>query len=200
MRKANNDTIIKESLMVLDLHKDRCKKILDKKERGTLTGKELIDFYISLHITLEVGINMVLRSFMFITSSDGNTSLYKKIDDSTERISFIDKIAMFIYTVPKINIKSEYDKHLKIIQRLKDFSRNRNLFIHGSSIYIKGEHKSNAKMLLSITEMKKQTKLFEDIFNDLIFHFDNLKYQPAKNKKNSFMIEYVFGDLIKKFK
>ena len=46
MRKANNDTIIKESLMVLDLHKDRCKKILDKKERGTLTGKELIDFYI----------------------------------------------------------------------------------------------------------------------------------------------------------
>ena len=181
-----------ESEYLISSNKEKCKKLLETK---SLSEEELMDFFVSLHLVMEISLNAFFRnlSLMQIQKSVNKLEIAKNIDS----INFIDKTILFVYNYSYdfSGDLSAADQYHSIINKLKDFSSVRNKLLHGHSISTlyceSGEQQSDAKKMLTDKKLQHQIKLFKDIFEGLRFYFDHVKSSLTPSGKESFKKAYL---------
>jgi hypothetical protein len=189
IENAKEDITIKESIRkeiesdyLIISNREKCKKILAKPE---LEDNDLIDFFIAIHIVLEVGLNTFYRHIYL--SGIQKTIDRIKIIKNVDNISFIDKTILFIYN-SKFDFQGKIedaDKYHSILDEIKNFSEIRNKLLHGHSmatIYEDGATKqSELRKLINPQRLEQQVKRFNFIMEGMRFYFDCLKsnFSPA---------------------
>lgn len=181
-----------ESVYLIQSNKEKCKELLQKTDLGE---NDMINFYISLHIVMEVSLNALFRnlSLMQIQKTINTLEIARNID----KINFIDKTVLFIYNY---RYKFGNDLHLadeyhSIIGKLRNFCEVRNKLLHGHSIatlYVGDdiEH-SETKELLSRSKINEQVNKFRYIFEGLRFYIDHIDSSITESGKDSFKREYL---------
>ncbi|MFW0862073.1 MAG: hypothetical protein ACKKL6_00595 [Candidatus Komeilibacteria bacterium] len=173
----NNISVIAESPYLIKSNKEKCKKIIGKEP--DVSPNSRADFLISLHLVLELSLNALLREIIV-------NNLQKKIDKSKivnnlDKISFIEKITLFVYME---KYKFDYDEIEKadeyhsIIGKMKEFSKTRNLLMHGSMIgSFLDDHSSptTATSVLTPEHMNEQIENFKYILEGVKFYLNHLK-------------------------
>lgn len=171
-------TIFGESVYLITSNRERCADLLKKH---SLSEDDMVDVYISLHIVLEAGLNSLFRyiSLSQIKNPKSRIEAIKHLD----RISFIDKATLFIYS-SSFDFGDNFEKALeyrKIIDELIRFSEVRNKLLHGHSISAifdlsrkEVQQSSEAKKLLDEKKLKVQIELFRHIMEGLRFYVDHL--------------------------
>ncbi len=164
-------------LEYLDIYRERCKEILHRKSLGDL---DKIDFYVSLHFVLEIGLNAVFRRISL-------SSLKKDVDSfevikNLDGIEFIDKTILFTYN-------SNFDfgdrlpeaaEHHKVINRMRSFAYMRNAIAHGHSVISTGEDSSELRRRLD-KDPSEQIALFRSILASMRFFIECLRIdEPLK--------------------
>lgn len=162
----------------LVIYRDRCKEILRRKSLGDL---DKVDFYVSLHFVLEIGLNTIFRRISL-------SSLKKDVDHfevikNLDGIEFIDKTILFIY-----NSNFDFDgklpeaaEHHKVINRMKSFAYMRNAIAHGHSAISTGEDSSELRKRLD-KDPSEQITLFRSILASMRFFIDCLQIdKPIKD-------------------
>lgn len=187
-----------ESVYLIISNKEKCRQLLDKK---SLEEGDIIDFLISLHIVLEVGLNSLFRnlSLMGIKKDVNEFEIIKNIDN----INFIDKTALFIYDA-KFNFNSklaEASRYHSIIGTLRSFAEIRNRLLHGhsiSSVFSEGETK-HSPLRKSITpeSIGSQVEKFKFILEGMRFYIDCLDSSLTTSGRESFKKEYLNDDFYK---
>ncbi len=159
----------------LVIYRERCKEILHRKSLGDL---DKVDFYVSLHFVLEIGLNTIFRRISL-------SSLKKDIDHfevikNLDGIEFRDKTILFIYN-------SNFDfgdrlpeatEHHKVIKRMRDFAYMRNAIAHGHSAISTGEDSSELRRRLD-ENLTKQIALFRSILTDMRFFIECLQIDAS---------------------
>ncbi|HBM46203.1 MAG: hypothetical protein UT05_C0003G0023 [Parcubacteria group bacterium GW2011_GWF2_38_76] len=181
-----------ESVYLIQSNKEKCKELLQKND---LDENDMINFYISLHIVMEVSLNALLRnlSLMQIQKTINTLEIAKNID----KINFIDKMVLFIYNY-RYKFGSDLylaDEYHSIIGKLRNFCEARNKLLHGHSIAIlyvsdDTEH-SETKELLSQSKINEQVNKFKYIFKGLRFYIDHIDSSITESGKDSFKREYL---------
>lgn len=185
-----------ESTSFSIFNKKKCTEILNKSER---TEDDIIDFFISLHLILEVNLNALFRQL-------SHTQLWKlslagidelEIIENIDKIDFITKTTLFIYNSEFSfdNKLKEAEKHHKIIKKLKNFSEMRNKLLHGHSIMTiieEGKSRdSNLKKKLNTETLEKQIEMFITIIEGMRFYLDCLDSSLRQSGKEDYKKEYL---------
>jgi hypothetical protein len=189
-----------ESVYLIQSNKEKCRTLFLKQN---LTEDEMIDFYVSLHLVMEVSLNALFRnlSLMQIQKSVNKLEIAKDIDN----INFINKATLFIYNY-HYDFKGrtdEADKYHKVIEYLKAFSGVRNKLLHGHSISTLYENQENqqdseTRKLLQQNAIENQINLFKKIFEGLSFYVDHVDSSITESGKNSFKEEYLDDSFLEK--
>lgn len=181
-----------ESSYLIISNKERCNRILSKPE---MTENDLIDFFIALHIVLEVGLNTFYR---YVSLNEMQKRIDKfKLIKNLDGINFIDKTVLFIY-----NSKFDFNLHLdkadkyhSVIGMMRDFAVTRNQLLHGhsiSTIYENGNNReSDLKRMITTQGVEKQIKKFVFIMEGITFYFDCLQSTFSPSGKESLKSSYL---------
>ncbi len=192
-----------ESDYLIISNKQRCTELLRQPLDQLFTEEQAIDFLISIHIVLEVGINTFFRhiSLMGIKKNIDPLDISKNLDE----INFRDKVTLFIYN-SKFNFGDRIDeatRHHAIIGLLKNFSEPRNKLLHGHSISTvtneAGARHSQARSLTSQERIKKQIENFRSIVEGMRFYLDCLESGLTASGKESFKEEYLNDGFLAEF-
>ncbi|MDR3547141.1 MAG: hypothetical protein P4M11_02485 [Candidatus Pacebacteria bacterium] len=155
----------------LVIYRERCKEILKRDPLGDL---DKIDFYVSLHFVLEIGLNTIFRriSLNSLKKDVNRFEVIKNLDN----IEFIDKAVLFIY-----NSNFEFGErlpeaaeHHKVIGRMKNFAYMRNAIAHGHSAISTEEERSYLRERLD-ENLSKQIGLFRSIMTSMRFYLGCLQ-------------------------
>lgn len=190
--KMGNASARLESGYLIISNKKKCGNLI---KNSKLSGNDIVDALISLHIVLEVGLNTLYRHLI--------TSVIKKqidefeIIENIDKINFIDKTVLFIYN-SKFNFGDNLDKaneFHKIIGEMRCFSEARNKLLHGHSISTifcgeKNKH-SKTKRMLSPDYLGEQVKRFCSIMKGMRFYLDCLDSELSSEGKESFKNSYL---------
>lgn len=174
--ERDRESIIAESLHLLNSNKDKCRTIILKTDKSP---NDIADFLISLHMVLEISINALLRDIIVNNLQKGIDKA--QIVDNLDRISFIDKATLFVY-MEKYDFDgkiSDANEQHKLIGLMKDFSQARNLLMHGSmigSFLDDGSSPSVAVSRLTNNYMEQQISKFKRIYVGMKFYLQHLKY------------------------
>jgi hypothetical protein len=177
-------------------NKKKCTEILNK---SVLTDDDIIDFLISLHLTLEVNLNALFRQLshkQLVLLSRADIKMIEMIE-KIDKIEMIPKTTLFIYTsnFNFDNKLNEVGEHHKIIGKLINFCEIRNKLIHGHSILTitKDEKNSNSylKKKLNETTLKDQIDTFITIIKGFRFFLDCMESSLSPNGKESYKEEYL---------
>ncbi len=181
-----------ESDYLIVSNRKKCQEILKKVN---FDENDFIDFLISLHLVLEVGLNTFFRhvSLNEIQKGVDKLEIIKNIDE----INFISKATLFIYN-SRFNFEgniSDADRHHNIIKLLKVFSEPRNKLLHGHSISTifdeRGSRQSGARIIISKKKMKDQIVLFQKIMEGLNFYFNCLQSNFSPSAKETLKNSYL---------
>lgn len=167
-----------ENNPLFSLYKNRVNEYYEKID--LLNEWEIYEFFIMIHFILEFQINYFFRSWYFLN----HISIWKKyIENYLDRVSFKDKIIMFI------NLKMFRDNFdEKIVERLLKnitlFCNFRNLIFHGSSFWFRFSEivrmdwklrdfkiTSTREKLITLDNLKKQVSLYEKILEDFWYFY-----------------------------
>ncbi|MFO7807508.1 MAG: hypothetical protein R6V40_03780 [Candidatus Moraniibacteriota bacterium] len=194
-------TMTVKSGHLIKSNKERCKGIL-QKEPEERSRNDFIDFFVSLHIVLELSLNDFFREVVkdkFEPLSHNGTYSGVNVFDN---VDFLSKTVMFIFFSPisldAKEIKEEY-KVDKIRKKINDFNGIRNKILHGHVV----EQRSKDSKLedsslwaeLNNKKMEGQIKNFKDIIDGISFYFDHVNYFPNK-KKEKIKNEYLNYDFL----
>lgn len=156
--------LINDSFLIY--HRKKCHELINK---GLNNEDDIMQFLLSLHIVLEVGINSFFRTLVLARRfGDFKT-------DCIDQVNFIDKVTMFLYLPHISNITSSevIEQNRSAISKLKNFSEIRNRLMHGHM---------NGK-IFDITEdvfagkAKKLTATAKLIHNDVVIkQIDDFKF------------------------
>lgn len=142
------------------------------KGEDALTDEDIVDVFINLHIVLEVGINSFFRK-LIIPTLKKEVSLQEMLEN-LDRISFLDKVIMFVY-YSKFNSadNSRLTHYHSIIGKIKKFSEIRNKLLHGHSISSSNEEGQSVD-----SKLKKKINLetLHEQIEDFCFILDGLRY------------------------
>lgn len=181
-----------ESSYLIISNKEKCKFLIEKDD---WKDENLIDFFISLHVVLEVGLNSFLRhiSLQEMQKRVDKFKLIKNLDN----INFIDKVVLFIYN-SKFDFSGDIDnadKYHSIIGKMRDFSALRNQLLHGhsiSTIYENGNSRqSNLRSQIHPDNVQQQINKFIFIMEGMRFYFNCLKSIYTESGKESLKKEYL---------
>lgn len=164
-----------ESLHLLLLNKEKCKEILDKP---TKSEGDIMEFLVSLHLVLELGLNAFFRQIIIMQLQKGIEKT--KVASNLDKISFIDKVALFIY-MPSFNFNGEIaraDSYHAAIGKLRKFTGIRNKLIHGHMVGQVHYSATNivdteTALLLNEDMLKIQIEDFKFIIDAIAFYFDH---------------------------
>ena len=187
-----------ESNYLIFSRRQKCQKLISQKELGE---EDLIEFYIALHVVLEVGLNALLRHLALHRTQlfFGKAEMIDQIDD----IGFKDKTAMFLYYAQFdfSDSADEAKEHHDIFKRMVHFSAVRNELLHGHSIstFISDGKKqdSDARRKMNRETLDQQINLFKSIVNGMSFYldhlidFDDLKLDKEKLKKDYLDLDFL---------
>lgn len=197
IRATESIKIRKESVYLIISNKEKCQNLLNKKE---LEEGDIIEVLISLHIILEVGLNILFRTLalMSIKKDIDELEIIKNIDG----ISFIDKTILFIYN-SKFNFNDrlgEATSYHRIIGTLRDFSKPRNQLLHGHAIVsICSDNiskDSSLKKIINLEFLEKQIEKFQLILNGMKFYLDCLDSSLTSAGKESYKKSYLDDEFI----
>lgn len=188
-----------ESNYLLDSRKDICRMIIKKR---TLEEGDILDFLLSLHIVLEVGINGFFRTFI-------SPTFKKDIDlrdmiENLDKISFIDKVVIFIYYSKfKFDDIEKATNYHKIIGELKSFSEIRNKILHGHAVSTIST--ANGEDSESILRKKLNHNILNSQIRKFKFILEGLKYYimmldsslvPNGTGRESYINRYLDGNFL----
>lgn len=168
-------TIMKESLHLLLLNKEKCKEILAKP---TKSEGDIMEFLISLHLVLELGVNAFFRQIIIMQLQKGIERT--KVASNLDKISFIDKVALFIY-MPSFSFNGEIsqaDEYHAAIGKLRKFAGVRNKLLHGHMVgqvhYSETDIvETETALLLNEGMLQSQIEDFKFIMDAIAFYFDH---------------------------
>lgn len=195
-------TLIAESQHLLVSNRDKCADLLKKSE---LTNEDKIDFLISLHLVLEVGINALFRQFFFRNHGLGWISDERKVEYLDE-ISFKDKVTAIIYFA-KFRFNSDSDRikadeYLSVIEQIKTFSQVRNKLLHGHSLSKttvlngKDSKQTVSKTSKLIPKFDEQVGLFKSIVEAVAFYIRNVDCTITPEGRESMIKEFIDDDFL----
>ncbi len=180
-----------DSVYLILSNREKCSRILCKKERSI---NDIMDFCISLHLVLEIGLNAFFRNILGIMSKQivERPKLYENLDN----IGFIDKVTLFIYLgdfkFPDIEKAKKYHK---IIGKLRNFNGMRNKLLHGhsASTHYSDAGVSKSKLGANLTEARllKQIDDFKFIIEGVGFYFDHLVCGIKDHARADFKKQYL---------
>jgi hypothetical protein len=175
-------------------------KVKDLVSNSELDENDIVDIFISLHIVLEVGLNTLFRHIS-LAGIKKNVDTFAIIEN-LDKISFIDKVTMFIYN-SNFNFNGQEDKaneYHKIIGKLKNFSEMRNRLLHGHSIskIFDGDknRRSPLKKQITLENLDRQIKAFAYILEGTRFYLDCLDGSLTPEGKRSFGDNYLDSNFI----
>ena len=172
------------------------KKVSEILTKDSLDRNDIIDVFVGLHLVLELGINNLFRKI--ITPTIKRQIDTHEIYENLDRISFIDKTAMFIYYSNFNDVEKATEYHA-IIGKLKSFSEIRNKLFHGHSISEISRNgtikRSKLFKRLENSELKEQMNDFKFILEGLGYYLDclesNLTPEGKSQLKNTYL-DYSF--------
>ena len=185
-------------------NKDKLRELLSKSE---LNENDIIDAFISLHILLEVSLNSLFRELSLLSIKENFDKLKvieildKKIIENLDKISFKDKMTLFLYNSKfKFQDINKAKKYHKIIGTLRDFANIRNRLLHGNSIItvIEGSvtRSSETKKRLKEDRLKEQVKKFIFILEGLKYYLDCLDSSLTSSAKENYKKEFLDASFI----
>lgn len=181
-----------ESQYLIISNKEKCRGLVEKNE---WTDENLIDFFISLHLVLEVSLNTFFRLISLCEMQKTIDSL--KLIENLDNINFIDKVVLFIYN-SKFDFKgniNDANKYHSVIGSIRDFSGIRNKLIHGHSISVIHENgdsrESNLRSRIIPQNVQLQINKFKFIMEGMQFYFDHLESNYTDSGKISLKREYL---------
>ena len=186
-----------ESDYLIISNRDKCKSVLVKfkENRSGWSENDMVDFFISLHLVLEVGLNAFFRHISLYEIKKDIDKL--KIAENVDCVSFIDKTILFIYNA-HFDFKDSLvlaTKYHSIIKEIRDFNAVRNKLLHGHSIGSifseDGVSNSKARTLITPDNMTKQISKFKSIMIGVKYYFDCLKSPISPNEKEEFKLAYL---------
>jgi hypothetical protein len=190
MVKARN-----ESNYLIINNKNKCQEIIRKEK--PISENDTIDFFISLHIVLEISIHCFFKQILANACMPLELASTKKIYENLDSVNFIDKVIMFIYsgnfTIPH-DKNDEAKKHHKIIGKLRAFSGLRNQLLHGHTIgtfYSETQTSSKLRSKLNYSTVEDQIKLYKEIIEGIRFFFAYLNCSYTDSGKNSLQESYL---------
>lgn len=170
--------LMRESLHLLLSNKEKCKSILTKPDK---TDGDIMEFLISLHLVLELGLNAFFRHIIMTQLQKGIEQT--KVASNLDKISFIDKVILFIY-MPSFNFDGEgdidrADTYHEAIGKLRNFAGVRNKLLHGHMVAQFRYSDTNiveteTALLLNEDTLRQQITDFKFIMNAIAFYFDHL--------------------------
>lgn len=189
--KKTDSTLIVKS-------REICSQIYAKSKESKINIRESLQFYIHLHISLEVWVNHFMRTVLFDTGPARpffweHIHLYEKI----RKLSFAEKVDLFS------SLSSKPNK--KIAWKIKDFCEMRNIILHWEEISIITDYNfsepqknvSKLKEKLDDGTISTQVELFKKIialFIECYNYFPKgLKLDNYENIAN----EYLSLDFLK---
>lgn len=192
VRVSDSMSTTVESGYLVSSNRQKCRQLL---RINNWSDENLIDFFISLHLVLEVGLNSFLRhiSLQEMQKRIERLKLIKNLDN----INFIEKTILFIYNSkfdfgPNLN---DADKYHSIIDTIRDFSAPRNQLLHGhslSTVYENGNTKqSGLRSQIQPKNVQLQINKFIFIMEGMRFYFDCLQSTFTPFGKESLKNEYL---------
>lgn len=181
-----------ESDYLVISNREKCRQLLIKTE---FTENNLIDFFIALHMVLEVGLNTFFRH-LYLTEIKKNIDKLEIIKNLDE-ISFRDKVTLFVYNSKfDFNGKmSEAENFHRIIGKIRDFSGLRNQLLHGhslSTLYENGSSRqSTLRSAMTVAGLQRQIENFKFIMDGMRFYLDCLESSWTVAGKNNLKKEYL---------
>lgn len=193
---VNSVTVRLESDYLLISNKEKCKELLQQYKGNCLTQELAIDFLIALHIVLEVGLNTFFRHVTVKGIKKGVKFL--DVSKNLDRISFIDKVVLFIYNSKfhfGEDVLEKATEYHAIIGKLRQFSEARNKLLHGHSISTitdsDGTRHSEAYSITQEEKIIEQIKRFRFIMEGLRFYFDCLESAWTPSGKEALKSSYL---------
>lgn len=183
-----------ESHHLLISNRKKCNEILLK---STKDRNDIIDFLISLHLVLEIGLNGFYRTTILdqLQKSVRKTTIAHDLDS----IGFKEKTVMF-FTFPYFVFPDgieEADKYYKAIGKLINFSGIRNKLLHGHTIMEisntdGGIEQSKTFELIKENTIDNQIIDFKFIIEAVEYYFDHLKESSiSKEKQEEFKNQFL---------
>ncbi len=188
-----------ESHHLLISNQQKCKDILSKPTRDR---NDIIDFLISLHLVLEIGLNGFYRAI--ILNQLQKTVRKTQIADDLDNVGFKEKTVMF-FSLPYFEFPNginEADNYYKAIGKMKNFSEIRNKLLHGHSIMEISDgngatERSRTFELLKEETLQNQIIDFKFIMSAVKFYFDNLKESNiTESGKEAFKNQFLSTDFL----
>lgn len=201
MDLSDSVTAITESTYLISSNREKCRQILAKKDKSP---NDIIEFLISLHLVLEIGLNTFYRHLF--RSSGINSWLpieFGKYYDHIDNVSFLDKTIAFIYAC-KFDFKQEdWEKareEASVVSKIKKFNEVRNLLLHGHAVStvfkLKFQKDSCTRKKINEDNMNKQIKLFKEILESVSYYLDHLICSTTESGKGSMKKEYLITDFL----
>lgn len=168
-------TIMKESLYLLLSNREKCKEILAKSNRSE---EDIMEFLISLHLVLELGLNAFFRQIIIMQLQKGIERT--KVASNLDKINFKDKVALFIY-MPSFSFNGEIEKadeYHSVIGTLRNLAGVRNKLLHGHMVGEVHYSETNvieteAALLLNEDTLIDQIEKFKFVMDAIAFYFDH---------------------------
>ena len=195
---SDNVSMTVESQYLLISNREKCHKILLKNEKDR---NDIIDFLISLHLVLEIGLNGFYRKI--ILNQLQKTIRITTIANDLDSVSFIEKTVMF-FTLPKFDFQdkiNEADKYYDAIGKIRNFSEIRNKLLHGHAIMEISSNgtreQSRAFELLTEVNLQAQVNNFKFIMEAVEFYFEHMKNSNfTEHGKNSLKKQFLYIDFL----
>jgi len=189
-----------ESDYLISSRRQKCKDILARED---LDEEDLIEFYIALHVVLEVGLNALLRHLALWHAQ----SFFDKAEiiDQVDDVNFKDKVAIFLYHAQFdfMDQHQDVEKHHDILKKIVHFSEIRNELLHGhaiSTFILDGKSQdSDVRRKMNQATLTQQINLFKDIIKGMHFFLDHL-IDSSKEKidKESLKNKYLDIEFLRK--
>ncbi|MDD5026499.1 MAG: hypothetical protein PHH13_03960 [Candidatus Peribacteraceae bacterium] len=184
-----------ESLYLLISNRKKCTNILLKGD--DITKEDRMDFLISLHLVLELGLNALMRKV--IKSGKRHYTNYESIDNHIDQVSYLDKLRIWLFSVSFKGVDAdELGNNMDIIGNLINFSEARNKLLHGHMIgrieYASGEQPSRTTRAHDLTTeefMNCQIDLFIKIVKSMSFFIRGFEATLTDEGRESFIKEYL---------
>ena len=168
---------IKENHYLFLSSKENCVRLQSLNKWNT---QNIIDFLVSLHLVLEIGLNSFFRQIILMQLQKTIDKI--KIAENLDCISYIDKTILFFY-LPHFDFQEKIEKadyYHSAIGKLKNFSEIRNKLLHGHMVgqitYADGRtSESKTFELISEEILKDQKESFKFIMEAVSFYFDHLE-------------------------
>jgi hypothetical protein len=186
-----------ESDYLISSRREKCRLLIDKED---WSEEDLIEFYIAIHVVLEVGLNALLRRLAIWDAGPGfdRREVIKQVDG----VFFKDKMAMFLYhsQFDFSAREGEAQDHHNILKKIIHFSEIRNQLLHGHSIStfdIEGQKQdSAARKKMNQETFAQQINLFKDIVTGVQFYLDCLVTDRKELNKQELKDKYLDLDFL----